>query len=82
MIEMCKVAYQYAKANNLNIVSDKSKNFLQRRKDLRVHKREALSAARTMSMNKRTIGNELLLGSLGTKEVFSHIWNCDESGLP
>jgi len=94
MMEIRKVAYQYSKANNLNIFSDKKQaagyywfqNFLQRHKDLRVRKPEALSAARAMSMNKPTIDKwfkdyELLLASLGIKDMPSHIWNCDESGL-
>jgi len=96
MMQIHKLVYQYSKANELNIFSDRKqaagylyywfRNFLQRHKDLRVCKPEALSAARAMSMNKPTIDKwfedyELLLASLGIKEVPSHIWNCDESGL-
>jgi len=94
MMEIRKLAYQYSKANELNIFSDSKqaagyywfRNFLQRHSDLRVRKPEALSAARAMSMNKPTIDKwfkdyELLLISLGIKDVPSHIWNCDESGL-
>jgi len=62
MMETRKVAYQHSKANNLNIFSDKKqaagqwfRNFLQRHKDFRVRKPEALSAASAMSMNKPTI---------------------------
>ena len=94
MMEIRKLAYQYSKANQLNIFPDSKqaagyywfRNFLRRHSDLRIRKPEALSAARAMSMNKPTIDKwfedyESLLTSLGIKEVPSHIWNCDESGL-
>jgi hypothetical protein len=92
--EIRELAYQFSVSNNLNVFSKKHKKagyywfkgFMERHPDLRVRKPEALSAARAMGMNKVLVDKwfqeyDNLVTSLGIKEVPSHIWNCDETGL-
>lgn len=54
--------------------------------DLSIKKPEALSAARAAGLNPEMVGKwfqhyEDLLEELEIKDVPSHLWNCDETGL-
>lgn len=92
--EIQLLAYQYAQANNLPGFSEKKKraeqywfeNFMRRNPDLSQRKPEALSAARAAGINPTAIEKwfqqyQDLLTELGIKDVPSHIWNCDETGM-
>lgn len=59
---------------------------MKRNPDLSIRKPEALSAARAAGLNPSVVGKwfqqyEDLLEELAIKDVPSHLWNCDESGL-
>ena len=59
-------------------------NFMRRNPDLSQRKPEALSAARAAGINPITIDkwfHQYFLTELGIKDVPSHIWNCDETGV-
>jgi hypothetical protein len=90
--EVRKLAGQYSKSNNLNLFKKEVAGyywfvgFMERHQDLRMKKPEALSAARAIGMNKVVINKwfteyDELLVKLGIKDLPSHIWNCDETGL-
>lgn len=88
------LAYQYAEANNLHGFSVKKRraeqvwfeNFMRRNPDLSQRKPEALPAARAAGINPTVIKKwfqeyEDLLSKLEIKDVPSHIWYCDETGV-
>lgn len=88
------LAYQYAEANNLHGFSVKKRraeqvwfeNFMRRNPDLSQRKPEARSAARASGINPTVIKKwfqeyEDLLSKLEIKDVPSHIWYCDETGV-
>ncbi len=88
------VAFDCAKVNNTKGFSEEKgtagcdwfKNFLKQNPDFSIRKPEALSAARAAGLNPEVVGKwfqeyEDLLEELTIKDVPSHVWNCDESGL-
>ena len=90
--EVRRLAAQYSAANNLNLFQKDSagyywfRGFLERHKELRIKRPEALSAARAIGMNRVVIRKwfedyEALLQNLGITDVPSHIWNADETGM-
>ncbi|RXM99730.1 hypothetical protein EOD39_10855 [Acipenser ruthenus] len=92
--EIQTLEFQFAEANNIPGFSDQKKaaghycfeEFLTRNPSLGRRKPEALSAARAACFNQTVIKKwfadyEELLSNLGIKDVPSHIWNCDETGL-